>query len=275
MTHKIANLRMAMTAIAAVLAVTSPSFAQDSTPPDPGTDTAVETTPTVDPLAPDPSADTAVAPPAAPKPKVETVKTTSRPAKAAASTTRSTARKTSAAAVAAAPAAAPAPPVEAIPPASPAADIPPPAAAEPAPSTVAAPASASMSDQLDTFMTDDMALVGLGAGALGLIALGGAGIAMRRRKRRREEEEFEARQEFLDSAEDEGPGMEPAGVDQPAAGPAFARRAAPVHDPVPTGAAERSPVEPEAKIPERGNWESRQDAQFLFRRAAKEPVEQD
>lgn len=273
MTHKIAHFRRAMTAIAAVLAVTSPSFAQESTPPDPVADTAAETTPAVDPLAPDPSAETAVAP-AAPKPKVETARTTAKTAKATASTTRPTARKTSSTAAAAAPAVVPAAPAEAAPPASPPSNIPVPAAAEPAPPTIAAPVSASSkAGQLDTLMSDDMVLAGLGAGALGLIALGGAGIALRRRKRRRDEAEFEARQQFLDSAEDDQPALEAARVNSSASGPAFARRTAPVHDSVPA-AAGTSDLE-ETRIPEKGNRESGSDAQFLFRRAAKQPVEQD
>ncbi|HYC95929.1 MAG TPA: LPXTG cell wall anchor domain-containing protein [Sphingomicrobium sp.] len=75
-----------------------------------------------------------------------------------------------------------------------------------------------------------------GAAALGLLALGGAGLVARRRKRRREDEEFEARQQALAMAaaepEAEAPlELEPA--DEVRAGPVFARAAAPIHDPVP------------------------------------------
>ena len=102
-------------------------------------------------------------------------------------------------------------------------------------------------------MAEPMLAIG-GAAALGLIALGGAGIAMKRRRRRREDEEFEARQRALDMAEAEAaPEPGPAAEIHP--GPAFARATAPIHDPV----------------PDRGNWAAHSDADFMIRRADKQP----
>lgn len=75
-----------------------------------------------------------------------------------------------------------------------------------------------------------------GAAALGLLALGGAGIAMRRRKRRRENEEFEARQEALATDEAE-PILELQPAEEVRPGPVFARQPAPIHDAVPDGKA--------------------------------------
>jgi hypothetical protein len=112
-----------------------------------------------------------------------------------------------------------------------------PLAADPDATPAVQAAPPSMNDRIDALMADDMALAAAGAGALGLLALGGAGIAMRRRKRRREDEEFAARQQFLDRAETERAAEEPVlelgPHDEVHAGPAFARRQAPIHDPVP------------------------------------------
>ena len=62
--------------------------------------------------------------------------------------------------------------------------------------------SAAPEAQTPDLMSDDMLPIA-GAAALGLLALGGAGIAARRRKRRREAEEFDARQQALATLEDE------------------------------------------------------------------------
>ena len=210
MTHIIKHFGMATTAIAAVLALsTTPSFAQDTgTPPDPVADTSVQTPASADPLAPEPvaddspvAADTPV-PPAA-KPKVEKRTAVRQPVKAAPSrpAASSTVRRVSATATA--PAAAPAA-AEPIVPAPLPAEPQQPVAAAPTAPPVAEPVPAS--DTSDGLMSDFMAepmLPIAGAAALGLIALGGAGIVMKRRRRRREDEEFEARQRALDMAEAE------------------------------------------------------------------------
>ena len=116
------------------------------------------------------------------------------------------------------------------------------AAAEPAPAS-------NMPNSIDELMANDMALPIAGAAALGLLALGGTGIAMRRRKRRREDEEFAARQQFLDAAEAESeaeaePPLELKPTDAVGAGPAFAGSQAPIHDPVPAKTAQAT------KLPE-------------------------
>ena len=264
MTHIIKHFGMATTAIAAVLALSAtPSFAQETgTPPDPVADTSVQTPTSADPLAPEPvaedspvAADTPI-PPAA-KPKIEPRSAASQHVKSSASrpAAPSTVRRVSATAPAAtaAPAA-----VEAAGPAPlPAQPQPqPPAAAEPAAPLIAEPVTAS--DTSDGLMSDFMAepmLPVAGAAALGLIALGGAGIVMKRRRRRLEDEEFEARQRALAMMEAEStPELDPAAEVHP--GPAFARTPAPVHD----------------RVPLKANWESRPDADFLFRRADKAMV---
>jgi len=344
MTHIIQPFAKAMTAIAAVLALSAtPSFAQEvGTPPDPATDATTQPT-TADPLAPEnasqaPATDTAVPP--ASKPKVETRTTATQRAKpsASASASRSTAQRTSAAAPAATTAASA---VKIAPPAPLPAEPQPPVAAEPAPLAIAQPAPVSDTpDTLSDLMADDMLPIA-GAGALGLIALGGVGIAVRRRKRRREDAEIEARQQALAMAE-AGPTPAPEPAAQPTLeldraaevrpGPVFNRARAPVHDPVPDRnapvtslpdgfdlsrfgphmqAAYRGPTADNpslslkyrlrraafldqqdrrmaaqtevkhaakmpAKAPARGDWESRSDADFMFRRASKpvrSPVE--
>jgi hypothetical protein len=116
---------------------------------------------------------------------------------------------------------------------------------------------------------DDNMLPIAGAAALGLLALGGTGLAVRRRRRRREDEEFEARQQALAALE-----AEPSPAERPVeAGPAFSRPmpVMPVHDPVPGTRVEQEPaMAAPSAMPDRGNWESRSDADFMFRRAAKD-----
>lgn len=346
MTYKIAPLPKAMTAIAAALAfISAPSFAQNTgaTP-----DTSAETPAVADPLAPEPVAEQAPAapeavPPPAPKPKVETTRAkaasaapakAAKPARASSSITRPTVRREAAAAPAAPlTEAAAAAPLSATPPPAVAEAAPPPPVAEPAPAN--GMAGALMAE----IMADDR-LPYAGGAALGLLALGGAGLVSRRRKRRRENEAFEARQQFLDSAEGEPepPVLELDRSAEVRPGPAFTRPGTPMHDPVPqrapaaaapvadaptteipegfdlsrfgphVQAAYRGPTEDNpslslkyrlrrgaaldqqariaaeqagparteapASVPTRGKWESRPDADFLFRRAGK-PVERE
>lgn len=225
MTQKSINSRTAMTAIAAVIALSStPLLAQDASVPDPVADTAADTPVTVtpDPLAPDPAATTTEAPDTA---------DTSEAAPAArrsASTTRSSRSRTAAPARAApvAPVAAPAAEILTEPAVPVMAEVAPPVA-EP----IAPPVEALPVEQAD--MIEDVAPIA-GAAGLGLLALAGAGLAMRRRRRRRENEEFEATQWALDH-----PDPEPA---MAAPEPAFARSPAPMHDPVQPGAVTALPA---------------------------------
>jgi hypothetical protein len=370
MTHQIARNAKAMTAIAAALVLLSTaSFAQDTgTTPDPvAAAPAAETSPSADPLAPEPAAEqapaAAEAPPLVSRPKVETplisrpkveTRTAAKPAKVAASApaARATVRRASMVAAAPAPAAtppaavpapiemppAPAPVAEAQPPA-PVAEAQPPAP-EPASPPIAEPAAASdMASAMIADMLADDRLPYAGGAALGLLALGGAGIASRRRKRRRENEQFEARTRFLDLGvgEAEAP-LELTPADEVRPGPAFRQARAPVHDSDQAGGADgaqladapaaglpdgfdlsrfgphvqaayRGPTpdnpslslkhrvrraaaldqqegraakpagpgraaQGQAGVPTRGNWESRPDADFLFRRSAK-PAERE
>jgi hypothetical protein len=72
-----------------------------------------------------------------------------------------------------------------------------------------------------------------GAAALGLLALGGAAMAMHRRKRRREDAEFEARQQALAAIDEEPPVLDLDRRAEVRPGPVLARPAAPFHDPLP------------------------------------------
>jgi hypothetical protein len=306
MTQNLFPAGKAVTAIAAFIAFTSTqTIAQDvGAPSDPVADTIVETPTSADPLTAEPVASEApvatdAAVPPAPKPKVETTKTAVKPAEASAP--GSTARKTSATAPAAASPAAPAP--TALPTlaasAAPSAAVapPPPAEAAAPPAAIAQPATigrGTFDALVPDLMRDDMVIPAAAAAALGLLALTGAGIAMRRRRRRREDEEFEARQQFLDMAEAEPPVLELGRADRAGPGPSIARPLAPVHDPGPTKRApavaapgqsvmsagapsHRGSVGARAAFPDRGNWESRSDANFLFsrpRNPVKDPVEE-
>jgi hypothetical protein len=284
MTHNIEPIAKAMTAIAALLAFSStPLMAQDSAPPDPATEASSETTAPADPLAAEPAAAepaaTELAPPPAPRPKVETgtKKTASAAPTASRSPVRPTARRMSAAAPAAtAPAAVAAQPAA---PDVPAAELPPVAAEPMEPTPVAEPtAAAGGSETLSSSLVANDMLPIAGGAALALVALGGIGLAARRRRRRREDEELEARQQALAMIDDE-PTLELGQADEVRPAPAFRQAPAPVHDPVPgnSGAgASRSGDHVAATVPARGNWESRPDADFLFRRAGeRRPVEQD
>ncbi|MDP9423915.1 MAG: LPXTG cell wall anchor domain-containing protein, partial [Pseudomonadota bacterium] len=125
----------------------------------------------------------------------------------------------------------------------------PPVNAEPAaPPPVAAPvpeSSATEAPASDLMTNETLPIAG--AAALGLLALGGAGLVARRRKRRREDEEFDARQQALAmaAAEPEAkPILELEPADELRPGPVFARGSAPIHDPVPAKTA------PAGNVPE-------------------------
>lgn len=255
MTHSISSTAKAMTAIAAALALSSTtSFAQEAaTAPD----TSVETPAAPDPLAAEPAAEkssttTEAAPPPAPKPKVETRTTaarTAKPAKASAPAPRLAASRESAAAAPPAPIAAPdlAPAETAA--AAPLPAEPLPAAAEPAPPVAKQASAGGMTGALVADIMADDRLPYAGGAALGLVALGGAGLVSRRRKRRRENEALEARQQFLDRAEGEAkpPVLELDRNAEVRPGPAFARPA-PIHDPVPAQKAALAGA-PATKVP--------------------------
>ncbi len=205
MTHRKAKICPAMTAIAAVLALSSPSFAQSADPtvaetPAPVAD--VTSTPAVpDALAPEPVAVDTAADPLAPKTvaKPASRKTTATKASAAAKGVAARSRpapaRTARAAPAAAPVAAIAPPVAAV-----AAPVAQPPAVEPLPvQAEAAPVAAPPADASEM---DAMIPVAAGGG-LAVLALVGAGLAMRRRRRRAEAEEAELRAAALAAAEPE------------------------------------------------------------------------
>jgi hypothetical protein len=221
MTQRNLKFRSALTAIAAVIALSATSaLAQQTSVPDPVID-STPVTATPDPLAPEPVSTTAEpsSEPAASTPVKKTV------TKAAPSTRRSAAAARSTAprpreAVQAALAASSTPAEQA------STEATPPALAE-IPAAAAAPAVQAPAEQpapIEQAIDMDEALPIVGAAGLGLFALAGAGIAMRRRKRRREEDEFEERQMALTDAEAE-PVVRPE--------PAFVRPATPLHDPVP------------------------------------------
>ena len=212
-----------MTAIAAVIALTStPLLAQsvETTPP------IIDTTPAPsvpDPLAAEPTADPTVT--TSPEP-VASETTTVAPAATARSTTtaarpalrtttRTTATRSTSAArpVAAAPVAAT--------PAAEAQVAPLPIAPEAAVAPMVEPAPATDS------VTIDQALPIAGAAGLGLLALLGGGMVMRRRRRREEDALAQAKREQIDAA------AEP--MIEPAPAPTFVRT--PQADPVPVAAA--------------------------------------
>ena len=228
------NSRLATTAIAALLAFSSPPLvAQDTQPPpEPVAETPVTVTP--DPLAPEPVA--AETPPAA-----ETTAETpaeSETAEAAdpepAATATPVARRSPASTRPANRVARSAAPAAASPIAAPA-EAPITAPVEPmapeaiAPDPFAEPPVAT-SEPTETAISDDVLPIASAAG-LGLLALAGAAMALRRRRRRREEEAewamTEAKAEPV-MAEEPAPAMRPE--------PVFLRQPAPIHDPVPSEA---------------------------------------
>ncbi len=234
MTYQAKIVRSGLTAIAAVLALSStPLAAQETTtPPDPAVEPVSEPPSTADPLAPEPTepepaaAETTTAKVA---PSETTTTTTA--------TTRRTATRTRAAATTTRRAPAPAEQASSGAPATmPASEAtaemmptPPPSTAsvEPGPMPVAEPVAET------TAMPADDALPIAGAAGLGLLALGGIGIAVGHRRRRKQELAHDvANRQYLDSHPD---------ADTPVSDtPAFARTAppamaaaAPVHTDVP------------------------------------------
>ena len=309
MTQHLEHARKAMTAIAAVLALSStPLLAQEAASPAPVGDPApTSEPPAADPLAAEPApAPTTTETAAAPaKPKAATT------AKRTTTTTRTTTR-TATRSAPAAPAAEPAAPA----PAEALAAVP----VAPGPMPVAEPEAIPADEPQSGFaeLDPDAALPLAGAGALGLILLGGAAAVRRRKRRKQEEADEAAKWAFIQSHAEED---RPQQVDDR---PAFAWAASPRHDPVPgktpvagapttrlpegfdlsrfgphVQAAYRGPTTDNPSlslrhrlrrasfldqqerratetasakprdVPAKGNWESRPDADFMFRRSAK------
>jgi len=241
MTHR-STVRPAMTALAAVIAMSSTALlAQSVTEPVVTTPTSVvDTAPppaVADPVAPAPAAEapTAADPLAAEPTKV----TTTHKATTKATTVKTTAVRAHPAATHAAPAAATvaaAPAIAAPVPEAPVAQpLPPPTAiaAEP----VAQPATASM-------ISNDMLPIA-GIGGLGLLLLAGTGLVVRRRRRRAQEAEDAAWQEDIETAAE--PVAEPAMVAEPVMAaeqqPALELSEPAFIAPAPAPAAEASEVE--------------------------------
>ena len=218
MTQKNMHVRSGLTAIAAVLALSStPLAAQETTTPpaEPVTETPA---PAADPLAPEPTTAApaaAEAKPAATAKRATSTRRASTTTKAAASA-RPARQPVRAAAPAIAPAAsAPTTEATAAPPPVPVAEAPMPEPVAP----VAEPAPAT------TNLMADETLPIAGAAGLGILALGGIGLAFSRRRRRREElEHHRAAEAFLDQ-HPEASTPEPAFVR--ASQPAVAAAAAP------------------------------------------------
>ena len=217
-----------MTAIAAVLALSSPSRAQDTgVTPAPAPDTVV-TTPdpaVLDTLAPEVTTTTTTieAPAVSLAAPAAATRKASRPAARPTRTTPATITRTTAAWSGAAATTAPVPAP---------AQAPLPQAQVPAPVTpvIAEPVVEPVTG--DQGLSADNVLPIAGAAGLGLLALTGAGIALRRRKRRREEEVAD------------GEWNEPMAEPTPAQGePMFVRMSAvPLHDSIPGRAATTAPL---------------------------------
>jgi len=233
MTYHNAKIRSAMTAIAAVLALSStPLFAQDALAPDPAPETVSEpVTPAPDPLAPEPTAseapvatETANPPAKASKPAAKAKVAAAQPATISRTTvTRSSTSTTTAPASTAAPAA-----TEAI-----GGPVPPPVEAAPEPAPVPADtASLDQAQQLDTMLE---------AGGAGLLALLLGGMALRSRRRRKDEERVEeAKWAYIEASPEADPEIDRE--------PAFVRAPSPMHDPVPAASAASAPA-PATKLP--------------------------
>lgn len=201
MTHRQKDVRSGLTALAAVLALSStPLLAQEvTTHPDPVPETPAEAPPAADPLAPEPAASepaTVEEPAASEAEPVATAAPATPRRTAARARTPATNRSASEPLRSAAPASsAPASPVqvgevspEALPPA-------PPPVADPIAESIAPPVAEPNAGELTA---DEVIPIAAGAG-LGLLALAGIGMAFRRRRRRLELDHIVAKEAYLDS----------------------------------------------------------------------------
>jgi hypothetical protein len=215
MTKRNPNIHPAMTAIAAVIALSSPSFAQSASEPIAVTSSsAIEVTPAqvaADPLAPAP----VVATPAAADPLAP--EAAAKPAVPKATTAKSTAarpRPTAARAASAAPTAAAAPATISYPDAAAPLE---PLALQPDAASVQAPI-AEPPAAADANMNGSMVPIA-GIAGLGIMALVGTGLVLNRRRRRAEDSEDAARRELAGTDSDAGSAMivepetEPAMID--------------------------------------------------------------
>jgi len=173
MTHKTPNYRPAMTAIAAVMALSSPSFAQSAVEPVvqiPAPPVEVAPAPVeVEPIAAEPVVTDTAADPVAAEPAA-------KPARKATTAKAATARPVTARTASAAPAAANVAPAAEAP-------IAPPLAVEPvAAEPIAAPVAPADTNDIDVLSTAAL-------GGLVLVAFAAAGLAVRSRRRRRAAED--------------------------------------------------------------------------------------
>lgn len=209
MTYHIKHVRSGLTAIAAVLALSStPLTAQETTVPEPAAETPSEPAPAADPLAPEPSA----AEPVTSEPEV----------REAAPVAAATARRAPTRARAGSERPAPAPPAAEV--SAEPMTVPPPSVdpgAIPVTEPVAPPAAEPVQPATE-LMADEMLPIAA-AGGLGILAIAGAGLAIRRRRRRRVElEHIRANQQYLNAHPE--PATEPGFVR--ASGPAATADAA-------------------------------------------------
>ena len=227
MTHKTPTIRPAMTAIAAVMALSAPSFAQSVDPAVATPAPPVEVVPVpvaAEPLAAEPIVIDTAAEPVAAEPAAKPTARKATTAKAAiprpvAARTADTAPVVASTAPVAEVPIAPPLPIE-------------PLAAAPIAEPAAAPAAAADASTIDLLRTAAL-------GGLGLLALTGAGLVVRRRRRRAaeaEEAEWQAKQAAVAAAEPvvEAPApIDPIFAKQPTAArpakpaPAFVLGAAP------------------------------------------------
>lgn len=192
------KVRPAMAAIAAVIALSTPSFAQSSGEPVAVTSVpAIEVTPAqvaADPLAPAPVADTpAVADPIAPK-------AAAKPAVRKAATAKSTAASVR-------PVAARAASAEPMIAGAPVTISDPDAAAQMEPLLIQPDAAPVPTPIAEPLATADTSMIGsivpiAGIGSLGILALVGTGLVVRRRRRRADDAEDAARRELAGTAAD-------------------------------------------------------------------------
>ncbi len=203
MTYRKLHVRSGLTAIAAVLALSStPLLAQElTTPPDPATETPSEPAPAVDPLAPEREAAEIPPPEVAPPETAAPAMTSRAPARAR---TPATDRAPSepvrtAAPVAATPATEPS--TEPMP-------VPPPSGVMVPPGAM--PVDEAAASETTAQPVDEMLPIA-GAAGLGLLALGGIGMAVGRRRQRKEELAHQrANREYLathpDTSDSHAPG---------------------------------------------------------------------